>query len=181
MPWLGVILWRWNERPHGTACSHWRREYCVQFDRKRNMYELPKGGAKRIKPRRIPMQTEKGVQIVWACDSSPFATARWELFEETGIWVGWRERGSYAWISRRGEVWPGVPCASQSAWLCTELRGDDTYCPDRTPMWMNLEEFGRLSRRDDHYRLLKALHGVPCHQSMPCRPLAGASTSARRT
>ena len=33
-------------------------------------------------------------------------------------------------------------------------------------MWMNLEEFGRLSRRDDHYRLLLALHGVPCHQSI---------------
>ena len=132
MPWLGVILWRWNERPHGTARSHWRREYCVQFDRKRKMYELPKGGAKRIKPRRIPMQTENGVQMVLACDSSPFATARWELLEEaTGIWVGWRERGPYAWISRRGEVWPGVPCASPSAWLCTELRGDDTYCPSQ--------------------------------------------------
>ena len=85
MPWLGVILWRWNERPHNTGRVHKRQEFCVQFDRKRQMFELPKGGAMTERPRRIPMETENGVQIVRAYDSSPFATARWELFEETGI------------------------------------------------------------------------------------------------
>lgn len=167
MPWLGVILWRWNERPHNTGRVHKRQEFCVQFDRKRQMFELPKGGAMTERPRRIPMETENGVQIVRAYDSSPFATARWELFEETGVWVGWRARGTYAWISPRGAVLPGGPCADQSAWLYTEMRGDDLYIREREPMWMNLEEFGRLSPRDDQYRVLQALH-KECPAISPC-------------
>ena len=164
MPWFGVILWRWSHRGHGTERLHWRREYCVQFDRRRRDYELPKGGAEVLAPRRIPVPTGKGTRTVEVYDSSPFATARWELWEETGVWVGWRAEGTYTWISTWGRVLPGGPGADQNAWLCTELSNrDDSYDTRRPPEWMNLNEFAGLSRRDDHWRVLEALQTLPKH------------------
>ena len=164
MPWFGVILWRWSHRGHGTEHRHWRREYCVEFDRKRRNYELPKGGAQVLAPRRIPVPTGKGTRTVEVYDSSPFATARWELWEETGVWVGWRAEGTYTWISNQGRVLPGGPSADQNAWLCTELSNtDDTYDTRRPPEWMNLDEFAVRSNRDDHLMVLKALQTMPIH------------------
>ena len=160
MPWFGVILWRWSHRDDGTPC----REYCVQFDRKRRDYELPKGGAEVLAPRRIAVPTLKGTRTWEVYDSSPFATARWELWEETGVWVGWRAEGTYTWISKRGCVLPGGPCDHQDAWLCTELHGtDDTYDMRWPPTWMSVNEFARRSRRDDHLRVLQALQALPKH------------------
>ena len=94
MPWFGVILWRWSRRYHGTECRHWRREYLVEFDSKRKNYELPKGGARVQEPRRIRVPTATRARTLQVYDSSPFATARWELWEEIGVWVGWRAEGA---------------------------------------------------------------------------------------
>ena len=166
MPWFGVILWRWSHRGHGTERLHWRREYCVEFDRKRKNYELPKGGAQvqGRGPRHIRVPTENGMRTVRVYDSSPFATARWELWEETGVWVGWRTEGTYTWISPQGSVLPGGPCGHQNAWLCTEMsNNDDSYDTRWPPKWMNLDELEVLSSRDDHYMVLEALQGMPFH------------------
>ena len=160
MPWFGVILWRWSHRDDGTPC----REYCVQFDRKRRDYELPKGGAEVLAPRRIAVPTLKGTRTWEVYDSSPFATARWELWEETGVWVGWRAEGTYTWISKTGRVLPAGPCAHQDAWLCTELHGtEDSYDTRRPPPWMTVAEFACRSRRNDHLFVLQALQTLPIH------------------
>ena len=187
MPWFGVILWRWSLRNHGTECRHWRREYCVEFDRKRKNYELRKGGAQvqGRGPRHIRVPTENGMRTVQVYDSSPFATARWELWEETGVWVGWRAEGTYTWISTWGRVLPGGPGANQNAWLCTELsNNDDSYDARRPPKWMNLDEFEVLSSRTDHYRVLASIHQMearPSLHQMEARPsLAGQPSPGRR-
>lgn len=160
MPWFGVILWRWSHRGHGTPC----REYCVQFDRKRKGYELPKGGAEVLAPRRIAVPTLKGTRTWEVYDSSPFATARWELWEETGVWVGWRAEGTYTWISKRGCVLPGGPSDHQDAWLCTQARSTaDAYDIRRAPTWMSIDEFARQSTRDDHLGVLRSLQTMPKH------------------
>ena len=125
---------------------------------------MPKGGAEVLAPRRIAVPTLKGTRTWEVYDSSPFATARWELWEETGVWVGWRAEGTYTWISTQRRVLPGGPCAHQNAWLCTELSNrDDSYDTRRPPEWMNLNEFAGLSRRDDHLRVLEALQTLPKH------------------
>ena len=71
MVWFGVVL-------HSTDCPP---KYCVQFDWDRQQYELPKGGAelRRCRP------------STGALDTSPFTTARWELWEEAKVWLGWRK------------------------------------------------------------------------------------------
>ena len=162
MPWFGVILWRWSDR---AWCSSGPcREYCVQFDRKRKGYELPKGGAEVLAPRRIAVPTLEGTRMWEVCDSSPFATARWELWEETGVWVGWRAEGTYTWINKQGRVLPAGPCAHQDAWLCTELHGtEDSYDIRRPPPWMTVAEFACRSRREDHLMVLVALQALPNH------------------
>ena len=80
MPWIGVVLRRWTNVDQ-TSCGvrstvHCCPEFCVEFDIKRKAWELPKGG---VQPSR---------------DTSPYATARRELWEEAGVWLQWRERGT---------------------------------------------------------------------------------------
>ena len=87
MVWMGVIL----RRRTGDKV-----EYCVEFDKKRTQWELPKGGKEDHHQR----------QSSGCVDASPFATARWELWEKAGVWLSWRWRHCYAWVTPIGEYQP---------------------------------------------------------------------------
>ena len=88
----------------------------MQWDVKRGQWELSKGGH-----RSPPQQRES----TGSSDRSVFATARCELWEEAGVWVAWRARGTYAWLSPKGDVLPDGPAPGQNAWLCIDLWPED--------------------------------------------------------
>ena len=139
--WFGVILYRQH------FCG---LEFCVQFDKKRNDWELPKGGAKILSPRK---STE-------CMDSSPFATARGELFEECGVWISWRKNDAFEWMNTQGVVLHDGP--RMNAFLCTMLQPDDEV--DRQSQWMTLSEFISKSRRHDHIYLMRRCVERTCHR-----------------
>ena len=103
MPWYGAVVWS----GYGG-----QRMYCCQRDHKRHSLELPKGGME------IWRQTSN------APDNSPFSTARWELWEEAGIWLRWRESEEFQWVSYPGgSALTMGPDPRQSAFVVTELHG----------------------------------------------------------
>ena len=116
-------------------------------DKKRGGWELPKGGAELAQPR----------PSTGCTDSSPFATGRGELWEEAGVWLAWREPGSYMWVSPTGSTLTSTPAKRQSAFLCTDLRATDEMVPHDRRAWMTLEEFAAKSMRQDHVDLLQRL------------------------
>ena len=137
MPWYGAVVWS----GHGE-----RRRYCCQWDHDRGGLELPKGGM------------ENWRRTSHAPDISPWTTARWETWQETGIWLGWREDEDFQWVSYpRGIVLPMGPGQRQSAFVVTELhRGvdGDEVVECRRREWLTLEECERKGLRDDHLQLL---------------------------
>ena len=137
MVWAGVAL----RRPRDDGS--W--EYCVQRDLKREQWELPKGGAELRTKRRSTGCT----------DSSLFATARGELWEEAGVWLAWRPAGTYEWLSPQGEALPLGPEEGRSAFVCTELRPEDTLVAHSSRAWMTLERFAASTTRKDHVLLLR--------------------------
>ena len=152
MPWYGVVLRRWSKEDRTdwscTATNEYcLPEFCVQYDTKRYDYELPKGGAETTRPRRSTR----------CIDSSPFGTARCELWEETGVWLAWRGRFAYQWVSPDGRILLGGPSADSSAWLCTDLSLWDQWDMERTPLWFSVSDFEELSNREDHLRVLRAV------------------------
>ena len=152
MPWYGVVLRRWSKEDRTdwsfTATNEYcLPEFCVQCDTKRCDYELPKGGAKTTRPRRS----------IGCIDSSPFGTARCELWEETGVWLAWRGRFAYQWASPHGRILPGGPSADSSAWLCTDLSPWDQWDMERTLLWFSVSDFEKWSNREDHLRVLRAV------------------------
>ena len=152
MPWYGVVLRRWSNEDRTdwsfTATNEYcLPQFCVHYDTKRYDYELPKGGAKTTRPRRSTR----------CIDSSPFGTARCELWEETGVWLAWRGRFAYQWVSPDGRILPGGPSADSSAWLCTDLSPWDQWDMERTPVWCSVSDFEELSNREDHLRVLRAV------------------------
>ena len=143
MPWIGVVLRRWTNVDQ-TSCGvrstvHCCPEFCVEFDIKRKAWELPKGG---VQPSR---------------DTSPYATARRELWEEAGVWLQWRERGTSTWASPKGDVLGEAPSADKHAWLVTDVLPYDEIDLRRPPMWMSLARFRQISPRDDHVKVLETV------------------------
>ena len=113
--WFGILLYR----RHGGGL-----QICFEKDR-RGKLELPKGGEEHF-------------------DKSPFATARREMHEEAGIWVGYRKVGEYFWTANHG-----------SAFLVTEMQpGDIVYASD-TREWRRISELEGV--REDHRRLVERL------------------------
>ena len=146
MGWIGIVLSRRDE--NSTKAPR----YCVQFDKKRKGWELPKGGPELARPR-----------LSTGCiDSSPFATGRGELWEEAGGWLAWREPGFYTWVSPTGSTLTSTPAKCQSAFLCTELCETDVVVPNwRRRDWMTLQQFAARSMRLDHVELLQRLQATP--------------------
>ena len=91
-------------------------------------------------------------------DSSPFGTARWALWEKTGVWVAWRAAGTYTWHSDRGQILPLGPSLEyprENAWVCTDLAPEDTLGEaGHRRMWLTMAEFEMTSDRLDHLRVL---------------------------
>ena len=92
-----------------------------------------------------------------APDTSPWTTARWETWQETGIWLGWREDKYFQWVSSRCIELPMGPGQRQSAFVVTELHSGvdrDEVVECRRREWLTLEECERKGLRDDHLQLL---------------------------
>ena len=91
-------------------------------------------------------------------ERSPFGTARWALWEKTGVWVAWRAAGTYTWHSDRGQMLPLGPSLEyprENAWVCTDLAPEDTLGEaGHRRMWLTMAEFEMTSDRLDHLRVL---------------------------
>ena len=74
-------------------------------------------------------------------DSSPFATARWELWEECGVWLTWRQNEEFEWIYPK----QGHP----DAFVYTRLRDNDEIKVRPNVEWMTVGEFSKASGRQD--------------------------------
>ena len=149
-PWFGMVLRRWTnssgtEWRHARSAICCRPQFCVEFDHKRNSLELPKGRT-------------RGTNWPGALDRSPFGTARWALWEKTGVWVAWRAAGTYTWHSDRGQMLPLGPSLEyprENAWVCTDLAPEDTLGEaGHRRMWLTMAEFEMTSDRLDHLRVL---------------------------
>ena len=141
MAWVGVILCR--------ALLELRL-YCFQWDEKRKQWELPKGGAELTEPR----------SSTGCVDSSPFATARGELWEEAGIWLEWREWGKFSWLGKYGNVLSHGLEEGKNGWMYTMVQDNDSMIDHAGRAWMTLEEYRLHSwRRDDHVALLERVEG----------------------
>ena len=139
MAWVGVVLCR---------AILFLRLYCFHWDKKRQQWELPKGGAELTDP-----SSSTG-----SVDSSPFATARGELWEEAGIWLEWREENTFAWLDKYGNVLNHGLEEGKSGWIYTRVQENDTFIYHADRIWMTLEEY-RMEplRRDDHVDLLERI------------------------
>ena len=143
MPWYGAVV---------SSVREQERKYCCQWDSKRKCLELPKGG-----------MSKKSRQTSGFPDSSPFATARWEMWEEAGIWLGWRRIEEFQWMQHDGHALPLGPAKGQSAFLVTEFLDAEDYEVDcNSRHWLTLKECERRGLRSDHLRLLQRLS---CHAS----------------
>ena len=151
-PWFGMVLRRWTNESqtqwrHAESAICWRPQFCVEFDHERGSLELPKGRT-------------RGTYRTGACasDRSPFGTARWALWEKTGVWVAWRAAGTYTWHSDRGQILPLGPSLEyprENAWVCTDLAPEDTLGEaGHRRMWLTMAEFEMTSDRLDHLRVL---------------------------
>jgi len=138
MTWAGVVLW---------CVVNGARKYCVQLDRKRGGWELPKGGEELVRPRTSTGRT----------DSSLFATARAEFWEEAGVWLGWRDSGTFMWASPTGNHLTHGAQTGQGAYVCTQQAEHDEVQYHSQRSWMTIDEFSRRSTRDDHVRLLQRI------------------------
>ena len=99
--------------------------------------ELPKGAMEKVRR-----------QTSAASDSSPFACARWELWEEVGIWLQWRESEDFQWVSQGGDALPQGPGPRQSAFVVTELQdADDDVVVCCRRAWLTLEECAEAALR----------------------------------
>ena len=128
MPWYGALLWQHDGND---------LRICCQYDHGRRGWELPKGGQE---PRR---RASSGVP-----DSSPFATARHEMWEEAGVWLAWRPPGAYDWVTQKGAPLPWGPGPQQDAFVVTKLRTENEQAVSTHRRWINLEECGRRLRSD---------------------------------
>ena len=151
MPWVGVVLRRWTDEQrtdwyHRPTPTRRLPEFCVEYEDGnsggRSGWELPKGGMSQADP-------------------DHFAAARRELWEETGVWLGWRPAGTFAWVNSEGWGIAGNPAREQNAWLCVDLEASDTRDGERPPpRWMTVDEFEAFSWRSDHQRLLQRVQYI---------------------
>ena len=80
MLWADVILWL-PSSSRAAVFGESKFVFCAVFDKKRQDWELSKGG---FEPWR---RKSSG-----CADAGLFATARWELWEEAGWWLSYREQ-----------------------------------------------------------------------------------------
>ena len=143
MAWVGVIL---------CQVLTGLTTYCVEWDDKRKKWELPKGGAELRQPR----------DSTGSVDSSPFATARAELWEEAGIWLAWREMANFACLGQHGNLLTNGLEENRNGWIYTTIQENDTVIEHSNRTWMTLEEYRtERFRRQDYVKLLERIEGTP--------------------
>ena len=120
--WFGVLLWKQNEENITFILC--------QFDRKRNQWELPKGGREDT-------------------DATPFDAARRELWEKGRISLGERDPSTYFWVRVRKTrarelefiMLGGEPAFGESAFIVTELQpANDGQESSRSSCWLTLQD-----------------------------------------
>ena len=85
-----------------------------------------------------------------------------ELWEEAGIWLGWRRIEDFQWMTHEGHALPLGPAEGQSAFVVTEFQDAEDYVADcNSRYWLTLEECEREGLRSDHLQLLQCLS---CHE-----------------
>ena len=120
--------------------------FCAVFDKKRQDWELPKGG---FEPWR---RKSSG-----CADAGLFATARWELWEEAGWWLSYRFH--YWWVDN----WTGrrLPGPAPSAWVVAKCSSADQSRVCSLRRWMTAKEFAGLCKH--HGDQVKLLFAVELH------------------
>ena len=125
MAWYGAVVWR--EGPGG------QREFCFTRDEGSGLWELPGS---------VMERTWRESSL--SPDTSPFSTARWELWEEAGLWLAWREFGDFWWTGEDQILtWIGRdsgPGPQQSAFVLTRLQDEDEMMPHPQRSWLTLQE-----------------------------------------
>ena len=143
MAWVGVIL---------CQVLTGLTTYCVEWDDKRKKWELPKGGAELTRRR----------SSTGSVDSSPFATARAELWEEAGIWLEWREMANFACLGQHGKLLTYGLEENRNGWIYTTIQDNDTMIEHSNRTWMTLEEYRKERfRRQDYVELLEKIERTP--------------------
>lgn len=141
-PWMdheyGVIVIRrrrWDSRGFLRAC-----EVLVTDDE-----ELPHGPPEFLLPRQSTRST----------DHNAFQTARATVLENTGIWLGWRDSGAYAWIRPHGDG----PHWLLVVWNSTTDSRDPRPNAIR-PNWIDIREVSYLPA--EQWRALFTAVGIVC-------------------
>ena len=149
--WLGVVLLSWWAAQWWVCCiteSHGRRK---------GQRELPKGGfctgstskvGKRESVRRRIDELEADIrESTGKADANPFQTARWELYEEAGVWLGFRPAGTFLWLRpAKSQPVASASTPNRSAWLVTvfddALDTEGYPCDKRydRPTWLPLRD-----------------------------------------
>ena len=86
-------------------------------------------------------------------DRSPWDTARWELWEEAGIWLDWRDQGEFTWLERERVV--SEPSLNCNAWLVTAQKETDEEVIPQKCVWWTLKECYENKVREDHLKVLR--------------------------
>ena len=157
--WYGVVLWREEADGSLAVCSEYQapRRSTNPYGSARNrdawelQLELPKGGTELVTPR----------ESSGLLDSNPWQTARWELWEEAGVWLQWRDGSSGSgWYLKDGSSVPAPRFGLDKAWLLTRLRDDDVVVPCESRRWLSLAAGEEGLLRRDHCNLVRRL--LPC-------------------
>ena len=158
--WFGVVLLSWWRASITESRQWWVCCITESHGRRRGQRGLPKGGfctgstskvGKRESVRRRIDALEADIrESTGKADAIPFQTARWELYEEAGVWLGFRPAGTFLWLSpaRWGPPVASASTPNRSAWLVTVF--DDAldtegypYAYDKRydrPTWLPLRD-----------------------------------------
>jgi len=180
--WKGCVVFRRHHREEqikSQALEQEREhdavtviEFCVVLDRKRRLWEIPKGG----------MVIGGGGS---KCDASGYDTAVREVWEEAGLYITDRRapRGAptfMTWVDQNGNILSereGSCDKYRPAWMVTEFRHGDRMVaplasgkykfdspdgpvtlefvdPALARAWMTASDFWAVSPRDDHSKVL---------------------------
>lgn len=142
--WYGGVIWR--RSCEGRARDQVVKEYRVEWDERREQWELPKGGHEEHSIRKTTRMVDKNA----------WQTVRWEVFEEAGLWISWRELGTYVWMADESKPANG--------WLVTELQPGDIVDESHPSWacWMTSTDFHKTLKptgqnRGDHLRLMRKI------------------------
>ena len=81
-----------------------------------------------------------------------------ELWEETGIWLNWRDSKSFVWLDKYGYVLFHGLEEGMKVWMYTNLQHNDSIDVHSDHAWVTLEEY-RVTpwHRNDHVRVLERI------------------------